>query len=340
MTNPDSNVAFIVSQPRSGSTLLQAILDSHPEVVSTGEAWMMLPLAYALRGNSPGVRTPYDAELAQEAVSSFAHEFLEHGLSDLQRHVGNLAADVYQGIANRAGARLVLDKTPRYYLIVDDLLQLLPDSRIIVLVRNPLAVLASIHTTWIRHRLGNLHIYREDLLEGPARLANAIAYQQPRIAVVRYEQLVASPEPTLEALQSFLGLQVHSGLHHYAAPTRRRFGDPTGVHQFTMPTVQSCDKWLDTAKENPVIWRLLRDYLDVLGEDLLARLGYDWQILHDQLKSVQPAGTWLAPPLQTQLKERPPQPRRAILKMRNSWATSVSKWRSASSQKMHEQKIA
>jgi len=44
-----SNLIFILSLPRSGSTLLQRILGGHSQVHTVAEPWLMLNPLYALR---------------------------------------------------------------------------------------------------------------------------------------------------------------------------------------------------------------------------------------------------------------------------------------------------
>src|SRR6516165_4829830 len=51
MTIPQdgSNLIFLFSQPRAGSTLLQRILGRHPDIHTVAEPWIMLPSFYVMR---------------------------------------------------------------------------------------------------------------------------------------------------------------------------------------------------------------------------------------------------------------------------------------------------
>src|SRR5690606_21265532 len=53
--------------------------------------------------------------------------------------------------------RRVLDKTPRYYLVADELLRIFPKCRIIVITRDVNDILTSIRATWGRGRLKLSH---------------------------------------------------------------------------------------------------------------------------------------------------------------------------------------
>ncbi len=319
------DVLFVVSQPRAGSTLLQTMLAGHPKVTAPGETWLMLPLIYAVGGPRSAQDAPYCGKLADQAIECFAAEHLDRGVSSIQREIGVAAMKVYQSVRERTGADVLVDKTPRYYWIIDELLHFMPTCRIILLVRNPLAVLSSILSTWATNSVGNLSSYRADLLEAPARIANAMQYDDSRVKTIHYEELVRDTEQTLCGLQQFMGLDVVNGLGNYGLAPKRRFGDPVGIHDHTSPILDSVDKWVSHASQSPVVWKLLSDYRYVLGDDLLGRLGYSGEKLAAQLQSVKPAGTGIAPSLQSQLRKKPIEPVRSVFRLRNACALTISK---------------
>ena len=314
-----AEVVFVISQPRAGSTLLQTILSGHPQVTAPGETWLMLPLVHSLCGARRDMKAPYDGFLAEHAVNLFAQNHLQGGMSDLQSEIGLAASRIFASAREKAGADVLVDKTPRYYWIIDDLLRMVPNSRVVLLVRNPLAVLSSIIQTWSRSTLAP---HRADLLEAPARLANAMSYGDDRIHTVHYEQLVADPEPVIKNLQEAIGLNVVDGLSNYGEVDQRSFGDPIGIHSDTSTNQGSLEKWVQSAAQSATMWRTLSDYRQILGDDLLARLGYDPRTIDDKLSDVQPFGTSLAPSMQSQLTRV--EPVRSIARVRKAAAKAVS----------------
>src|SRR5206468_7765156 len=60
---------FVLSLPRSGSTLLQRMLASHPEIATSSETWLLLPQLYALRPH--GAQAEYGHRTAARAVQDF-----------------------------------------------------------------------------------------------------------------------------------------------------------------------------------------------------------------------------------------------------------------------------
>ncbi len=321
-------VVFIVSQPRAGSTLLQTMLGGHPKVIAPGETWMMLPLVHAVSGATRAVESPYDGYLADHAINLFAQDHLSGGIGDLQKEIGRAAERIYHAACRRANADVLIDKTPRYYWIIEDLLRMLPESQVIILVRNPLAVLSSMLQVWAsRGSAGSLASYRADLLEAPARLANAIDYGDNRVHAVRYEQLVTDTESELAVLQEFMGLPVVDHLSHYGQLTSWQFwrGDQQGIRKDTAANQKSLEKWLRIAATNASMWRLLDDYRESLGPELLRRLGYDEKNLSDKLLDVQPPGTSIAPSLYSLVSRKPIEPVRSIVKLRSLCAKAVSR---------------
>lgn len=321
-----SSLVFIISQPRAGSTLLQTMLAGHPDVHAPGEAWLMLPLVHAIAGSRRAVQSPYDQCLADDAVGEFVRENLDGGWAEVQDELGEAARRLYASALQRAGKEVLIDKTPRYYWIIEDLLRLVPECRIVVLLRNPLAVLSSIMKTWTRRtRVGFLKDYRGDLLEAPTRLAAAISLQDPRIVSLRYEDLVQDPSTHLNRLQDFIGLPRVDRLENYGTVSQRTYGDPLGIHQHQSSQTTSLDKYLQAASERATDWRLLSDYRQHLGKSLLERLGYDDAELERALQSVRPKGTAIAPSLASQVSPRPAEPKRSVIRIRRVTADLASR---------------
>ncbi len=68
------NLIFIVSQPRSGSTLLQGIISNNDYVNTTSEPWLLLPFLNLF--DSSLVEAKYNQKLAVTGVFNFTHKVL------------------------------------------------------------------------------------------------------------------------------------------------------------------------------------------------------------------------------------------------------------------------
>jgi hypothetical protein len=141
--NPGQPI-FLLSLPRSGSTLVQRALATYPEVATTSEPWLMLSLLAPLRRGTPG-DVGWQRTL-NTAVAEFVAE-LPGTRRQYLDSASRLATELY-GEAAGGSARYFLDKTPPYHWIVDELFEAFPDGRFIFLWRNPIAVASSVFETW------------------------------------------------------------------------------------------------------------------------------------------------------------------------------------------------
>lgn len=267
MTTP----IFLLSLPRSGSTLLQRLLATSPRVATTSEPWLLLP---QFLGYSDG---PVFAAYQQRHLHRAFQEFLERVEGGAEAHreaVRAFALHLY-GRACGPGQTHFLDKTPRYHLIARQVLETFPDSPVILLWRHPLAVAASLMKTWCRGRW-NLYHYRVDLYHGVVSLLDAQERFREGLTVVRYEDLVADPEARMAEIFARVGLPAETD-------ATRRFGqvelaggmgDPT-LERNADETVRVADASWPGAFATPLRRRWARRYLSWLGDRRLAAMGYD-----------------------------------------------------------------
>lgn len=112
---------FIVGMPRSGTTLLEQVLASHPEVFGAGELPDIPAIAVAITGHLEGSPDYPDARgLTPELLKGFGEAYL-------------------RSVVQKAGsARIIVDKNPLNYRFVGLIQLLLPNARIIYAKRHPL----------------------------------------------------------------------------------------------------------------------------------------------------------------------------------------------------------
>lgn len=285
-TENGKHVIFLVSQPRSGSTLLQKMLGAHPAIHTTSEPWLMLPPAYTLRDD--GVEAEYDAGLAQEGLQTFIKELPEGGedyVEGLRRMYGHL----YNRVLDGTDAQVFLDKTPRYYHILPELHRIFPEARFILLFRNPLAVLSSVLRTWVQDDWLKIALYREDLLQAPGLLLKGKSELSSAALNATYESLVRSPEQEMKQICEHLGLDFRPGIIEYGDEDMSdwHFGDPQEVYEHSRPQTSSLDKWADI--DNAQEWKLLYDYVTHLGPAVFEELGYDYGACSQTLESRRPS---------------------------------------------------
>lgn len=261
---------FLLSLPRTGSTLLQGILARHSAIATTAEPWALLPLFYARR---PG-----------EVISSYDHEVLAIALDDLISTMPNGVEDYYDAVrafantlykhASLNGEKYFLDKTPRYAAIAGELQRAFPEAPFIYLWRNPIAVISSIVQTFYR---GRWKIYGSavDLVQGQLQLIEAFKQNTSAISV-KYEDLVVSPHEVVAGILMRLGLEDETPAQDSnlaPAVIAGKLGDPNRGRKYQSVSDGSLGSWQDVVC-NPIRKWWIGKYIQTLGRDNLACMGY------------------------------------------------------------------
>lgn len=249
------NVIFLFSLPRSGSSLLQRLLGTHPEISSRSESWIgLVPFL------------PRHPNWSKSVVNSVT---LEKALSGVEKSVGSAeytaaARCFLDHIYSKQseGKRFVLDKTPRYYLVIDELMQTFPDAKAIFLFRDPAAVLNSILKTWHSGRLTTVHRSWVDIVEGPILLSLGYERHAHRSIAVSYESLVTDPSSSLREIAQYLHIPYEFDFHGYERSTPEdELGDRRGIGEYKGVSVMSVEKWakeVDSKARRTLLLRYLR----------------------------------------------------------------------------------
>ena len=277
------NLIFIISQPRSGSTLLQRILFGHPEVQTSAETWLMLHPVYSLR--KTGITAEYDTRFAYGGVEEFLQNYT-HGPEVQLNAIREWARTIYQDAIDKHNKHYFLDKTPRYFYIIPELYRLFPKAKFVFLLRNPMAVLASELSTYVKTDWPILGVFKADLLSAPGWILDGIDLLGENSYVIHYERFVADPENSIQALCDYLKLDFHEPMLDYSNTPKPvgNYNDPTGINQHTKPSTGSVDKWRNMVNNDQALY-FAQCYLASLGEDTITRLGYDYQELFHTLHS-------------------------------------------------------
>jgi tetratricopeptide (TPR) repeat protein len=194
-----AKAAVLTSFPRSGTTLLEQVLDSHSGLVSSDERETFARDIFPAMWLSPV--TPAPTAEALDAVPA-------HKLTTLrQRYFEHMAAALNEPI----GDRIHLDKNPPLTLVLPGFLRLLPEARLLIALRDPRDVVISCFMQYLPLNPNSVCFLT---LERTAhRYANDMAtWRQLRQMIaspwieVRYEDTVADLEKETRRAIDFLGL--------------------------------------------------------------------------------------------------------------------------------------
>ncbi len=277
------NLIFIISQPRSGSTLLQRVLFGHPEIQTSAETWLMLHPVYSLRNT--GIDTEYNSKFAAEGVK----EFLENYTSGKEIYLTAIrkwANTIYDDAIKQNNKTYFLDKTPRYFHIIPELYSLFPKAKFIFLLRNPLAVLSSELDTYVKGNWPTLSVFQADLLHAPKLILDGIALLGDNATTIHYEKFVTDPERSTKSLCDYLQIPfVQTMLDYSNTPKPKgKMNDPTGIQQHTKPSSSSVNKWKKIL-DDPQSHYFGQSYINFLGKETIDKLGYDYDDIDAILNS-------------------------------------------------------
>ncbi|MFC5569350.1 sulfotransferase [Lysobacter yangpyeongensis] len=187
---------FVIGMPRTGTTLVDRILSSHPDVHSAGE----LPNFGVVLKRASGSRTP---QLLDEDTIARA------GVLDWKRVGEAYIASTRPGTGHRPR---FIDKLPQNFLYAGHIARALPNAHIVCLRRNPMDTCLSNFRQLFQ--VGSAYYdYSFDLL-GTGRyyllfdrlMAHWQRVMPGRILEVQYETLVSEQEATTRALLAHCGL--------------------------------------------------------------------------------------------------------------------------------------
>ncbi|MFK7846881.1 MAG: sulfotransferase [Rhodothermales bacterium] len=272
---------FLFSLPRSGSTLLQRILAKHDKIDTAAEPWLLLPMLSTLR--SEGIYTNYDQNAVVDAIKDF-YTSIDGGRPAFLSEIQDFTLNLYNRRAEK-GAVYFLDKTPRYHLVVEEIMEVFPDAKFIFLWRNPLSIIASMLDTWHRGHW-YLYFFKVDLFEGFAKLVKAYTDNKDRVLGVNYEDLLKDPETTTQKICAYLDLPFQSIMieDFQSVDLQGDMGDPTGTKSYKSISDKPLNKWKGSLR-NPIRKSWCKSYLKWIGKERLYTVGYEQKELLDDLKA-------------------------------------------------------
>lgn len=190
--NPSDLPVFVLGMPRSGTTLTEQIIASHPDVYGGGEL--------------PDLNV-----IAQRHVAGSDAGFPNNIPAINQADLAAWASDYIAGLHRRApGARHVTDKMPANFFFIGLIHLMLPNAKIIHVNRNPVDTCVSCFVqsfssgneqTYDLSELGRYYVDYARLMEHWRSVLPAGAFLD-----VQYEDIVADLESQARRIIDFCGL--------------------------------------------------------------------------------------------------------------------------------------
>jgi tetratricopeptide (TPR) repeat protein len=250
-TDPRSHV-FLIGFPRSGTTLLEVVLDGHPGVVSLEENELFTD------GVLRFMREPLDLQALMQAGDAQLDE---------------LRAAYWRG-ARQGGVepsgRVFIDKHPLNTLKLPLIAKLFPRAKVLFAVRDPRDVILS---CFRRRFKMNPAMYELLSLSGAANLYDAVMSvaetAKPMIQdwhEVRYESLVADFESQMRVLCDFLGIDWRAEMATFANRVQsREYATPSTAQLSRGLVASSVEQWRHYEAQLHAVLPVLNPWLQRFG---------------------------------------------------------------------------
>lgn len=224
---------FVGGAGRSGTTLLRVILDSHSRI-ACGPELKVIPSIAMMWAEFQTTYAPY---LAESKLSE----------ADIDRAFRTFIVSLIAPLRRQSGKPRIAEKTPNNVFFFRHLHRLFPNATYIHMVRDGRDVVASLlKQNWLGPD-GQPLPYTVDAREGAKYWANSIVVARQfaaatqgrsRYCELRYEALIADPEPCLRALFEFIGEPWEPGVLAFYE-RKHALGHESNADAVTRPIYQS-----------------------------------------------------------------------------------------------------
>jgi len=288
----DQRACFIAGQAKSGTTLVAALLDNHPELLVLPQETAYFPTVLRKYGDA-GRRAQFDY-LTKESFSRVLfggepkwreheykdfpqqefHETFERIAFERANVQSDLLALMAEAYAETIGAPLDrikrwIEKTPANRNHVDEIFTRFPQAKLLVTLRDPRAILATqiaLEKTRQTKRFSVYYVIAHWRVA--AKLARRVRAGDVPGLFVPFEQLVSEPASIMKSVCDYLEVQFDPEV--VLTPTK--IGEPWGGNSaaqiaFSKVSAEPASRWQKELSEDEIGWveRHCRDLMPEFG---------------------------------------------------------------------------
>jgi tetratricopeptide (TPR) repeat protein len=250
---PHAGHAFLLGFPRSGTTLLEQVLATHPDIVTLEERPALLKAELEFLGQFGGVRR----------LAHVVSDFLEPFREDYWRRVREFGPNPH--------GKVFVDKQPLNTFRLPLIAKVFPEAKIIFAIRDPRDVVLS---CFRRSFNMNASMYQFTSLESTARYYAAVMEAgrlfldtlDVSVFQVRYESLVTDFTGTASGLCAFLDVEWTERLKDFAQTAQtRRIATPSSTQVGRGLYDEGRDQWRRYAEALEPILPILQPWIERFG---------------------------------------------------------------------------
>ena len=248
---------FVVGFPRSGTTMLEQMLDAHPALASMDEQPFLQGVAEKVLGL--GLQYP-------EALGELASETCE---SLVQFYWDQVAA-----VVRLAPHQRLVDKNPLNLLHLPLIKRLFPDASIILALRHPCDVILSCYMQ--NFRAPGFQTLCSSMQRVARGYVNGMNYWihheqllRPRVLHLRYEDLLENFDAEVERVAAFIQIEDAAPLRNFHRHAQKKgfISTPSYAQVTQPPNKNAVDRWRRYENVFQPLLPELRDILEHWGYD-------------------------------------------------------------------------
>jgi tetratricopeptide (TPR) repeat protein len=256
---PPRRIALLAGHPRSGTTLLEQVLDAHPDIISAEETKLMHDEAYL-----PLIRDFPEGTSILQALDSSPPSLLCHARENYFRCNEML-------MQKSIGNRLLVDKNPGLNLMIPIIVRVFPETKLLIALRDPRDVIISCFQQALPLTpISSAYLSIESTVQQYASAMGFWLDMRPRMGEqwlqVRYEEMIEDLQAVARTTLNFLGVAFDENvLKFYEHARTKRVKSPSHadvqkpVYRTAMGRWRNYQKYLD-----PYMTRLNR-FLDAFN---------------------------------------------------------------------------
>lgn len=199
---------FIVGHPRSGTTLLSAIIDRHSACASTPESHYFNKTIFLVQNALNNNRDDLLKILKESRFSTWGTdwEVIRKALDEKNHSAGDIFDLLVREYGNRRKITNVFEKTPVHIRHIDDILAVYPQAKFIWIIRDGRSAASSLKKVdWATN--DDIKLSKEWNRNMSFGLSAALRHPKA-IHIVKYEGLIEDAESTVSKLMAYVDLQM------------------------------------------------------------------------------------------------------------------------------------
>ena len=256
---PQYRLALLGGHPRSGTTLLEQVLDAHPEVISAEETEIFhnaayMPLTRSFPSDPPILRVLEGAKA--DALQNSRKNYLRSMEAFLGQPLGN---------------RLLIDKNPSLTFLIPAMARIFPEMKFILALRDPRDVCLSCFMQPLSlSQVSAAYLTLNDTAEEYLSLMSLWLTLRPLLKnpylEVKYEEMVDNLERVAKPTLEFLGLPWDADVLRFDEHARSKLVRSPTYADVANPVFKTAvARWRNYQKYLEPQMEQLRPFADTLG---------------------------------------------------------------------------